>query len=67
MVYLVGIIGFVGGFLAGLMLLHFMLRHKTREELLSDRFLKWKYGILNWLVAALGAASFVSIYQRYFF
>ncbi len=67
MVYLVGTIGFIGGFAAGQMLLYFMLRHKTKEELLNDRFLKWKYGILNWLIAALGASSFMSMYERYFF
>lgn len=67
MVYLVGIVGLIGGFMAGQMLLYFMLRHKSREDLLNDRLLKWKYGTLNWLVAALGAYSFVSIYQRYFF
>lgn len=66
MVYVAGIIGFIGGFLAGQMLLYFMLRHKSREELLNDKSLKWKYGFLNWLVAGLGAYSFVMLYRLYF-
>ena len=67
MVYIIGIVGFIGGFIAGQLLLHFMLRHKSAKELVSDRSLKWTYGLLNWLIAALGAYSFVEIYHRYFF
>lgn len=66
MVYVVGIVGFLGGFAAGQMLLYFLLRHKSRGELLGDPRLKLKYGLLNWGCAALGSYSFVEIYQRYF-
>ncbi len=66
MVYVVGIIGFIGGFLAGQMLLYFMLRHKSREDLIRDKSLKWQYGILNWLVAILGCYSFIQMYELYF-
>jgi hypothetical protein len=65
MVYGIGILGFIAGFIAGQMLLYFMLRHKTKEELLNDPYIKWKYGLLNWGVAALGAYSFVAIYKEY--
>lgn len=65
MVYGIGIAGFIAGFLAGQMLLYFMLRHKTKEELLGDRYLKWKYGGLNWLVALLGAYGAVELYYQY--
>ena len=66
MVYFIGVIGFIGGFMAGQMLLYFLLRNRSREELLSDKYLKWQYGVLNWLVAILGSYSFISIYERYF-
>ena len=66
MVYGIGILGFIGGFLFGQMVLYFLLRHKTREELLNDRYLKLKYGLLNWGMAALGAFSFVEMYKFYF-
>jgi hypothetical protein len=66
MVYVAGIIGFIGGFAAGQMLLYFMLRHRSREELMNDKSLKWKYGILNWGMAALGAYSFIEMYKLYF-
>lgn len=65
MVYGIGILGFIAGFIAGQMLLYFMLRHKSREELLNDPYIKWKYGLLNWGVAALGAYAFVTVYQEY--
>ncbi len=61
-----GILGFFGGFIFGIMVLHFLLRHKSREELLSDQSLKWKFGLLNWGLAALGAYAFVYMYQLYF-
>ena len=65
MVYGIGIVGFIAGFLAGQMLLYFMLRHKTKEELLSDPYLKWKYGGLNWIVELLGAYGSVQLYYEY--
>ena len=66
MVYVVGIAGFIGGFVFGQMVLYVLLRHKSREELLNDRALKWKTGLLNWGMAALGAYSFVHIYGLYY-
>ena len=66
MIYFVGIVGFIGGFILGLMVLHFMLRHKGRDELLHDRGLKWQYGLLCWVVAGLSAYSFVQMYKLYF-
>lgn len=65
MVYGIGILGFIAGFIAGQMLLYFMLRHKTREELLNDPYIKWKYGLLNWGMAALGSYAFISLYKEY--
>ncbi len=65
MVYVVGIIGFVGGFVLGQVLLGYLLSGKTREELMNDSSLKWKYGTLNWVIAVLGAISFISVYKHY--
>ncbi|MBL4804101.1 MAG: hypothetical protein JKY71_04485 [Alphaproteobacteria bacterium] len=66
MVYVAGILGFIGGFILGQMVLHFLLRHKSTEELLNDKGLKYTYGLLCWAMAALGAYSFVSMYNLYF-
>lgn len=66
MVYVMGIVGFIGGFILGQMVLHFLLRHKSTEELLNDKSLKYKYGLIGWGLAALGAYSFVSMYNFYF-
>lgn len=65
MVYGIGIVGFIAGFALGQMLLYFLLRHKTREELLNDRYLKWKYGGINWLMAIMGAYGAVYLYNEY--
>ena len=65
MVYVIGTIGFFSGFACGLLLLHFMLRHKTNEEILNDPYIKWKYGIINWGMAALGAYAFLKAYDEY--
>lgn len=66
MVYLVGTLGFIGGFVVGQMLLAYMLRNVSREKLLKDKSLRWTYGTLNWLFAALGAVSMVMLYRQYF-
>lgn len=66
MVYIMGIIGFIGGFVIGQMLLSFLLRHKTKEELLHDKSLQWKYGIINWFLAAAGAWFMADSYTKFF-
>jgi ABC-type antimicrobial peptide transport system permease subunit len=66
MVYIVGIIGFIGGFIVGQFLLLHMLRDRSREDLLNNKALRWSYGVFNWLIAAVGAYSFVSLYNLYF-
>lgn len=66
MIYVVGIVGFIGGFLAGQMVLYFLLRHKTNRELLTDHSLKVKYGLLCWAFAVLGSYSFMEMYKYYF-
>ncbi len=68
MVYLVGIIGFICGFFAGQMLLLWLLRDYSKQEILAlmkEPGQKFKYGLLNWALAAAGAASFVYIYNNY--
>ncbi len=65
MVYLFGILGFVVGFGAGLMFIHFLLRNKSRRELLEDDSLKWKFGMLTWGMAALTSYAFVQMYNEY--
>ena len=65
MVYIVGIIGFIGGFCAGQLLLMFMLRHKSNSDLLGDKSLR-VYGLLNWLMAGLGASAGITLYHHYF-
>lgn len=69
MVYLIGVTGFAAGFFAGQMLLIYLLRDSgvSNEELQKDKALRFKYGIMNWLVAGLGSVLFVWIYKRYFF
>ena len=66
MIYVIGTFGFFSGFILGQMILLVLLRGRSREELLTDRGLRWKYGALNWLVALATAASAVWIYDIYF-
>ncbi len=66
MVYVFGFVGFIVGLVLGQMILYFLLRNATREELLNDPYLKWKYGTLNWIIAILGIYAFVWMYEQYF-
>lgn len=66
MVYVVGTIGFIGGFVLGLVILQGLLRDRSRAELLEDNGLKWTYGLFNWFVAAVSAYACVQLYKVYF-
>ncbi len=69
MVWVVGIVGFIGGFFAGQMVLAYMLRNRSKRdvlELMKDKHERLKYGMINWGIAAAGAASFVVIYHRWY-
>mgnify|MGYP000916129414 CR=1 FL=1 len=65
MIYLAVIIGFVGGFSIGLFLISQILRGRSRQELVSDKSLRWKYGLIVWVMAGLGAWSAVWAYGQY--
>ena len=66
MVYLIGVIGFIGGFVVGLMVIYFLLRNVPKEELVDNASIKWTYGLLTWAIAAIGAYSMVKMYEQYF-
>lgn len=66
MIVVIGIIGALGGFIMGQMILYFALRHKSNEALLHDTSLRLKFGLLNWACAVLGAYAFIEMYQYYF-
>ncbi|GEM_PF-557046 len=66
MIYLVGTLGFVSGFILGQFILFRILRDVPKEELLENKSLHWKFGLLNWLIALLTAASAVWLYHQHF-
>lgn len=63
MLYVIGTTGFICGFFLGQLLLLRLLRGVDNERLLSDKGLRWRYGILNWAVALLTAAAAVWLYD----
>lgn len=65
MFYLVGTLGFIAGFLLGQLVLARLLRGRSRDELLHDKGLQRKYGLLNWAIALATAGSAVWLYQNY--
>jgi hypothetical protein len=67
MVYVFGVIGFVLGFVAGMILIHQFLRHYNSSELLKDKSLRWTYGLAVWVIAGLGAWLGVWLHDRSFF
>lgn len=67
MVYVFGIIGFIGGFSMGVFLIGMFLRDKSGKELMQNKTYRWTYGVLVWLVAAFGAWAGVFVYRQYFF
>jgi len=66
MIYLFTVTGFGCGFLFGLGLLKRLLRGYSKEELLTNKSLHWKYGLLVWFFSVAGAALFFVTAERYF-
>jgi putative copper export protein len=66
MVYVAGIIGFIGGFFLGQLLLLRLLKNRSNEELMTNRWLRLQYGIMNWTIAAASAYCMVEMYGLYF-
>ena len=67
MIYLIGTLGFICGFFLGQLVLLKILRNVPKEELINNKRLHWKYGLLNWAIAIMTAASAVRLYETYFF
>lgn len=65
MVYIIGILGFIAGFVLGLLILKQLLKDRSRQELLESEKLKWTYGVLNWLVAGIVSYCAVMLYKIY--
>ncbi len=55
MLYIFGLLGFVLGFIAGMIVIQMFLRHYSSRALLTDKSLRWTYGLFVWILAGLGA------------
>jgi len=66
MVYVIGIVGFICGFVLGVWVLGRLLKGRSPEELLNDRGLKFTYGLLAWAIAGLTSYCAVALYKYYF-
>ena len=66
MIHFIGTVGFICGFFLGQLILLKILRNVSNDALLNDKGLQWKFGMLNWAVAVLTAASAVWLYNHYF-
>ncbi len=66
MIYVVGFVGLISGFALGMMVIARLLKNVSKDDLVHDRSIRWRYGILTWLFAGLGAYSFVKMYEYYF-
>ena len=65
MVYVAGILGFILGFFAGQMLLLKLLANRSNKDILNDKTARLTYGLLNWIIAGVGAYVFVFLYNYY--
>jgi hypothetical protein len=65
MIYIIGTVGFIAGFVLGQILLMRWLKEYSKEELLENKDLHWKYGFFNWVVAIVTSASSVWLYRHF--
>ncbi len=66
MEWVAGIIGLVGGFVIAVNLLKSILADVSKEELLRNKSLHWKYGTLVWVFAIACSAASVYTYREFF-
>ncbi len=66
MVWLAGLVGFIGGFVVALVILNHLLRGVDRQELLTNKSLRLKYGLIAWGIALVGALCAVTMAKIYF-
>lgn len=65
MVYVISIIGFIGGFALGLFFIQLFLKNKSNKDLLEDKGLKWKFGLIPWVTAIMGAYSMMYVWFNF--
>jgi uncharacterized membrane protein AbrB (regulator of aidB expression) len=63
--YLVAFAGLVAGFVVGQIILAIILRKRSRQELLTNKDLQRRYGLLNWVIAGVGAYIALRLYYLY--
>ena len=66
MVYLFGILGFLGGFMAGLIVINIFLHNVSKQDLLTTRSYRWTYGLAVWVFAGIGSYAGMWMHGRYF-
>jgi hypothetical protein len=66
MVYLFTFFGFAMGFGVGLGTINVILRHKTMDEIESNRSLRFWYGLLVWVFALAGGWAGWALYTYHF-
>ncbi len=66
MVYLFGILGLLGGFMAGLIVINIFLQNVSKQDLLNNRSYRWTYGLAVWIFAGIGCYGGVWMHGRYF-
>ena len=66
MIYVMAIVGFLGGFSLAIWLIGYLLKDRPREDLLNDRGLRLTYGLLAWTIAGFSAYCTIMLYKFYF-
>lgn len=58
------LVGFIVGFLVGLCVNAYLLRYTPREVYLKDKNMRFRFGLLNWLIALVGALLAYAVFER---
>lgn len=64
MIYVFGIVGFIGGFALGLFIINYLLRTRSKTELVRDKSVRWIYGTAVWAIASAASWAAVWVYRQ---
>lgn len=65
MIFIVGTVGFIAGFVLGIAVIAGFTQNYSNEDLIENKKLHWKYGLIVWFFAVVTSGSSVFLYNEF--
>ena len=65
MIFIIGTVGFFAGFVLGIAVIAGFTQDYSNEDLIENKKLHWKYGVIVWFFAVVTSGSSVFLYKEF--